>query len=81
VGQFYAIARNTLSETVRQPAYALVVVLMCAMIAILPALSAQIYTFGAGSGLERSAERMLADLGLELVQETSPPEPGRDALP
>jgi len=67
VGQFFAIFRNTVVETVRQPVYALVLVIMCFLVAIMPAFSAQIYTFGAGSGLEHSAERMLADLGLATV--------------
>ncbi len=67
MGQFYAIFRNTLLETVRQPVYALVLVLLCGLIALMPAFSAQIYTFGAGSGLEQSAERLIADLGLASV--------------
>ncbi len=65
--QFYAIFRNAVLETVRQPLYALVVVVACAMIALMPAFSAQIYAFGAGSGLQHSAERMIAELGLGTV--------------
>lgn len=67
LGQFYAIFRNTVLETVRQPLYALVLAVQCVFIAISPAFSAQIYTFGAGSGMEHSAERMMADLCLSTV--------------
>ena len=64
MGQVYAVFRNTFLETVRQPVYALVMVVSSFMIATSPALAAHIYTFGAGSGMEQSAERMIADLGL-----------------
>ncbi len=66
-GQFYAIFRNTLTETVRQPVYALVLVLSCGLIALSPVFAAHIYTFQAGSGMQRAPERMIADLGLATV--------------
>ncbi|MBN2711180.1 MAG: ABC transporter permease [Planctomycetes bacterium] len=64
MGQIYAVFRNTILETVRQPVYGLVITISCVIIATSPALAAHIYTFGAGSGLEKPAERMIADLGL-----------------
>jgi ABC-type transport system involved in multi-copper enzyme maturation permease subunit len=67
LGQLFAIIRNTVLETIRQPVYALVTVLTCGVIALSPAFAAHIYTFGAGSGMEHSAERMVADLGLSTV--------------
>lgn len=62
-----AIARNTLSETVRQPAYALVLMSCCAVIALVPRLSGHVYTYSAGSNLEKPAERMVATLGLSTL--------------
>ena len=62
-----AIARNTLSETVRQPAYALVLVACCSVIALAPRFSGHIYTYGAGSNLDKPAERMVATLGLSTL--------------
>ncbi len=67
MGMLAAVARNTLAETARQPIYALILVLMCLLIAISPAFAAHIYTFGAGSGLQRPAERLVADLGLATI--------------
>lgn len=63
----YAIFRNTFLETIRQPIYALLLSGMCLLIALTPAMAAHIYTFGAGTGLERAADRMIADLGLATV--------------
>lgn len=63
----YAIARNTLMETVRQPVYGLVLTACCLVLVMAPQLSGHIYTFGAGSGLENPAERMVADLGLSTI--------------
>ena len=62
-----AIARNTLTETIRQPAYALVLISCCAVIALAPRFSGHIYTYGAGSNLEKPAERMVATLGLSTI--------------
>jgi hypothetical protein len=67
MGQVYAIFRNTLLETVRQPVYGLVLAVTCTLITATPSFAAQIYTFRAGSGYERSAERMVADLGIATV--------------
>ncbi len=67
MGQVYAIFRNTLLETVRQPVYGLVLAVMCTLITATPSFAAQIYTFRAGSGYAKSAERMVADLGIATV--------------
>jgi len=67
MGMLAAVARNTLAEIARQPIYALLLVLMCMLIIISPAFAAHIYTFGAGSGLQRPAERLVADLGLATI--------------
>ncbi len=64
MGQIYAIYRNTFLETVRQPVYGLILMIGCAVIAMSPATGMQIYTFGTGSGLEKTETRMIADLGL-----------------
>lgn len=65
--QVSAIFWITLTETARQPVYALIMTCSFLFIAILPAFAAHIYTFGAGSGLEHAANRMIADLGLSTV--------------
>ena len=67
MGQIYAIFRNTLTETVRQPVYGLVLAGSCAIIALTPVTAAQIYSFRVTSGLDLVAERMIADLGLATV--------------
>lgn len=64
MGQIFAVFRNTFLESVRQPVFALVLVVSCAIIAFIPAVAAHIYTFPAGSGMDKPAERMVADLGL-----------------
>ncbi len=64
MGPFFAILRNTVLETVRQPVYGLVVAVTVCVIALTPATAAQIYSFRVASGLDRAAERMIADLGL-----------------
>ncbi len=63
----FAIARNTLTETVRQPAYGLVLTVGCLVLLLSPQFSGHVYTFGAGSNLEKPAERMVADLGLSTI--------------
>ena len=65
--QIYAIVLNTLTETVRQPVYALILAISCGVIALTPVTAAQIYSFRVTSGLDRVAERMIADLGLATV--------------
>ncbi len=65
--QIYAIFLNTLTETVRQPVYALILAVSCGMIALTPVTAAQIYSFRVTSGLDLVAERMIADLGLATV--------------
>lgn len=67
LAQIYAILRNTLLETVRQPVYGLVLALSAAMIALTPATAAHVYSFRVTTDLERVAERMVADLGLATI--------------
>lgn len=67
MGQIYAIFLNTLTETVRQPVYALILAVSCGVIALTPVTAAQIYSFRVMSGLDLVAERMIADLGLATV--------------
>lgn len=67
MGQIYAILLNTLTETVRQPVYALILAVSCGVIALTPVTAAQIYSFRITSGLDLVAERMIADLGLATV--------------
>ena len=63
-----AIAINTLKETVRQPAYGLVLIVACVvLLASSTAFVGHIYTFGAGSDLDNPAERMVADIGLSTI--------------
>lgn len=64
MGQIYAIFLNTVTETLRQPVYGLVLAVSCAVIALTPVTAAQIYSFRVTSGLDLAAERMIADLGL-----------------
>lgn len=63
----YAIARNTFMETVRQPAYGLVGIVCAAVLVLSTQFSGHIYTFGAGSGLKKPADRMVAELGLSTL--------------
>lgn len=63
----YAICRNTVLETVRQPIYGLIVTVSCALIAFTPATAAHIYSFRVTAQLDRAAERLIADLGLATV--------------
>ena len=65
--QVYAIVLNTLTETLRQPVYALILAVSCGVIALTPVTAAQIYSFRVTSGLDLVAERMIADLGLATV--------------
>ncbi|MCI0636376.1 MAG: ABC-2 transporter permease [Actinobacteria bacterium] len=67
MGQIYAILLNTLTETIRQPVYALLLTVSCGVIALTPVTAAQIYSFRVTSGLDLVAERMIADLGLATV--------------
>ncbi len=67
MGQIYAIFRNTLTETVRQPVYGLVLAGSCVIIALTPLTAVQIYSFRVMSGLDLVADRMIADLGLATV--------------
>lgn len=63
----YAILRNTFHETVRQPVFGVILILTCVGILAIPLSSAHVYTFGVGTSLENSAQRMVAEFGLSTI--------------
>lgn len=68
MGRFLTITRNTFLESVRQPVYGLVVTLAAFLVVLLPVTALHLYTFTQGTGLERSSERLVADMGLSTMQ-------------
>lgn len=68
MGRILTIARNTFLESVRQPIYGLIVTVAALMVVMLPVTAHHLYTFTQGTGLERSSERLVADMGLSTMQ-------------